>query len=53
MQKLLRNAVHWAYNPANAWADVAEAPNVPHDKAPEKITPRGPSLHKSGEEGFR
>ncbi|MFO1141366.1 MAG: ThuA domain-containing protein [Amaricoccus sp.] len=51
--KLLRNAVHWAYNPAAAWTDVAEAPNVPHDKAPEKITPRGPSLHKAGEEGFR
>ncbi len=53
VQALLRNAVRWAYNPAPAWKEVAEAPNVPHDRAPEKITPRGPSLHKSGEEGFR
>ena len=34
VQQLLRNAVHWAYNPAAAWTDVAEAPNVPVDKAP-------------------
>ena len=51
--KLLRNAVHWAYNPAAAWTDVHEAPNVPVDKAPEKITEKGPKLHKAGEEGFR
>ena len=41
VQHLLRNAVHWAHNPAAAWADVAEAPNVPVDKAPEKITQKG------------
>jgi trehalose utilization protein len=50
---LLRNAVHWAHNPAPAWLDVATAPNVPYDKAPEKLTPKGPSLHAPGEEGFR
>jgi trehalose utilization protein len=45
--------VHWAHNPAPAWLDVATAPNVPYDKAPEKLTPKGPSLHAPGEEGFR
>ena len=53
VQKLLRNAVHWAYNPAAACADVHKAPNVPVGKAPEKITEKGPKLHKAGEEGFR
>jgi trehalose utilization protein len=53
VQALLRNAVRWARNPAPAWRDVAKAPNVPHDQAPEKITPKGPSLHKPGEEGYR
>ena len=53
VQHLLRNAVRWAHNPAPAWTDVAEAPNVPVDKAPEPITAKGPSLHKPGEAGFR
>ncbi len=53
VQTILRNAVHWAHNPAAAWVDVAEAPNVPYDQAPEKITPRGGSLHRAGEGGFR
>jgi trehalose utilization protein len=53
VQALLRNAVRWAHNPAEPWRDVADAPNVPHDRAPEKITPRGPSLHTPGEEGYR
>ena len=53
VQQLLRNAVHWAWNPAAAWDDVHEAPNVPIDRAPEKITQKGPTLHKPGEEGYR
>ncbi|MER2510778.1 ThuA domain-containing protein [Amaricoccus sp.] len=53
VQALLRNAVHWARNPAPAWVGVHEAPNVPVEAAPEKITARGPSLHKAGEEGYR
>jgi trehalose utilization protein len=53
VRQLLCNAVHWAHNPAAAWTDVEQAPNVPYDRAPEKITPRGPSLHKAGEEGYR
>ena len=50
---VLRNAVHWARNPAPPWRDVADAPNVPVDKAPEPITQKGASLHRPGEEGFR
>ncbi len=50
---VLRNAVKWAHNPQPPMADVTAAPNVPVDKAPEKITERGPRLHKPGEEGFR
>jgi trehalose utilization protein len=53
VRTILRNAVHWAYNPAAAWHDIAEAPNVPYDRAPEKIIPKGASLHKPGEEGYR
>ena len=53
VQQLLRNAVRWAYNPAPAWADVAEGPNVPVERAPERITARGPSLHAPGEAGYR
>ncbi|TPW26147.1 ThuA domain-containing protein [Pararhizobium mangrovi] len=53
VQTVLRNAVHWAYNPARPWTDVSEAPNVPYDRARETLTPKGASLHKEGEEGFR
>jgi trehalose utilization protein len=53
VQHLLRNAVHWAHNPAPAWVDVAQAPNVPVDEAPEPITQKGATLHKPGEAGFR
>ena len=53
VRQILRNAVRWAYNPAAAWHDVAEAPNVPADRAPEPLTPKGPSLHRPGEEGYR
>lgn len=50
---VLRNAVKWAYNPAKRIERVTDAPNVPVDKAPEKIEARGESLHKPGEKGFR
>lgn len=53
VQALLRNAVRWARNPAPAWTEVGEAPNVPVEAAPEKITASGPSLHRAGEEGYR
>lgn len=53
VQAVLRNAVRWAHNPAPAWRDVAEAPNVPVTEAPEPIEAKGPSLHRPGEAGFR
>ncbi|MBO0661295.1 ThuA domain-containing protein [Jiella sp. MQZ9-1] len=53
IQRVLINAVRWAYNPVSAWRDVSAAPNVPADKAPERIKPRGGSLHKPGEDGYR
>lgn len=52
VRTVLRNAVRWARNPV-AWADVAEAPNVPPDQAPEPIDPKGQSLHRPGEAGYR
>lgn len=53
VQTVLRNAVHWAYNPTPRWADVSNAPNRPIEQALEPIEARGASLHKSGEEGYR
>ncbi len=52
VRQVLRNAVRWAHNPI-AWPDIATAPNVPWDQAPEPITPKGGALHAEGEEGFR
>ncbi len=51
--KVLRNAVHWAHNPAAHLRDPSDAPNVPVGEAPEPISERGPKLHKEGEKGFR
>lgn len=51
--RILRNAVRWAHNPAPAWAGIAEAPNVPVDRAPEKIESRGERLHADGAAGLR
>ncbi|KKB10896.1 PalA [Devosia geojensis] len=50
--QVLRNAVTWAHNP-NRFASITDAPNVPVDKAIEKIEERGPRLHQHGEAGFR
>ena len=41
VQAVLVNAVRWAHNPAPPWADVALAPNVPLDEAPEPLARRG------------
>lgn len=51
--KVLRNAVRWAHNPQARLANPTDAPNVPFDKAPEKIDERGPKLHAAGEKGLR
>jgi trehalose utilization protein len=53
IQQVLRNAVHWAHNPARPWVDVSAAPNVPVTAAHEKIEARGARLHAEGDEGFR
>jgi trehalose utilization protein len=53
VQRILRNAVRWAHNPAPAWTGIADAPNVPAERSPEKIQARGPRLHADGEAGFR
>jgi trehalose utilization protein len=45
IQTVLRNAVHWTYNSAPAWKDVAKGINVPVETAREKITARGASVH--------
>jgi trehalose utilization protein len=44
IRRILRNAVHWAYNPAPAWKGISDAPHVPVENAPEKISAKGPSL---------
>ncbi|SMY08204.1 ThuA domain-containing protein [Flavimaricola marinus] len=53
VRTVLRNAVHWANNPAARVQGVTDAPNVPVETALEPITERGPKLHADGEEGFR
>jgi trehalose utilization protein len=53
VQQVLANAVRWAHNPLPRVADVTKAPNVPADQALEPIDTRGPSVHGSGDQGFR
>ena len=53
VRQVLRNAVLWAHNPEPRLRDVTQAPNRPAERAAEKISVRGPRLHKDGEEGFR
>jgi len=53
IQLILRNAVHWAHNPAPRLTGVTDAPNVPVEVALEPITARGRKLHADGEDGFR
>jgi trehalose utilization protein len=53
VHKVLVNAVKWAHNPLSRIENPTDAPNVPVEKAPEKIEARGPSLHKPGEKGLR
>jgi trehalose utilization protein len=51
--RVIRNAAHWAYNPAKPWAGIHPAPNVPADKAPYPLEIKGERLHADGEEGYR
>ena len=51
VQRVIRNAVHWARPEGSRWIDTC--PNIPVERAPEKITARGPAMHKPGEAGYR
>jgi trehalose utilization protein len=53
IRTVLRNAVHWAHNPAKRIENPADAPNVPVQTALEPIEERGPRLHQDGEAGYR
>jgi trehalose utilization protein len=53
VQRVISNAVKWAYNPEKRIADPNDAPNTPVDKALEPIVERGPRLHHDGEAGYR
>lgn len=50
VQLVLRNAVRWLA-PDGRWID--SCPNVPAEKAPEKIIPQRATLHKPGDQGLR
>jgi trehalose utilization protein len=52
VRQVLRNAVHWAHNPAPGWSAITDAPNVPVSKAREKIVQKGARLHADGDKGF-
>jgi trehalose utilization protein len=51
VRRVISNAVHWARPEGSAWVD--SCPNVPIEKAAEKISQQGASLHKAGEQGYR
>jgi trehalose utilization protein len=48
---VLKNAVHWARPEAQAWID--SCPNVPIEKALEKIVEKGGKLRAPGSQGLR
>ena len=52
VRQVLRNAARWAHNPAPAWGNIIQAPNVPVQDAREKIVQKGARLHADGDEGF-
>jgi len=51
VQLVLRNAVHWAAPDPVRWIDTC--PQVPADKAAERLSIKGPRLHKEGEQGLK
>jgi trehalose utilization protein len=50
VRRVIQNGVLWA-RPEGTWID--SCPNVPVEKAAEKITQQGETLHAPGEAGFR
>jgi trehalose utilization protein len=53
VQRVISNAVKWAYNPNPRIADPNDAPNRPITETLEPIVERGPRLHQDGEAGYR
>jgi trehalose utilization protein len=51
VQRVLRNAVHWAAPDSEKWID--RCPQIPISEACEALEQKGPRMHKEGEEGFR
>ncbi len=51
IQTVLRNAVRWAAPDPERWVDTC--PQIPADRAPERLTVKGPRMHRKGEEGFK
>ncbi len=51
IQHVLRNAVHWAQPSDARWVDAC--PNVPVEKAREKIVAKGGTVHGPGQAGLR
>ena len=51
VQAVILNAVRWARPEGSRWID--SCPNVPIEKAAEKIEQQGESLHAPGEAGFK
>ena len=51
VRQVILNGVLWARPEGSPWNDAC--PNVPWDKAAEKISPEGETLHKPGEAGLR
>lgn len=49
VQRVLRNAVNWAHNPTGRWTSITSAPNVPIEKAREKLVEKGARLESHGE----
>jgi len=51
VHQVLRNAVHWAHNPAKQWTSVTVGRNIPTDKAREKLIEKGPKLASHAPKG--
>jgi len=51
VRRVIQNAVHWTRPEGSRWID--SCPNIPVEKAPEKIVQKGATLHQPGEAVFR
>jgi trehalose utilization protein len=52
VMRVIRNAAHWAYNPALRILNPNDAPNRPVQDALEPLVERGAKLHQDGQEGL-